>query len=131
MVKAISSPILFLEDAISMDDETIQTIKDIISAGNKIEYYLRRIDFDSFRVNRLTIDYVLIHLDRISRAAATVPVDVQQQFSKVKWTQLTTLRGDVTGADGQVDVEALWTLAKKTLPRLQKGVGKALRELTV
>ncbi len=113
-----------------MPDTDTQSLKDIISAGNKIEYYLRRVDYDSFRINQLTIDYVLIHLDRISRAAVLVSVEMQQQHPAVKWTELTTLRADVTKADGRIDIEALWKLVKKTFPRWQKGVEKVYNEFS-
>lgn len=107
-----------------MDEHTLQAIKDIISAGNKIEYYLRRMDYEGFRINRLTIDYVLIHLDRIGQAAALVPPEIQAQYSSVKWTRLTNLRAEVTKNDNQIDEEALWKMAKRTVPRLQRGVEK-------
>jgi uncharacterized protein with HEPN domain len=107
-----------------------QSLKDIISAGNKIEYYLRRVDYEDFRTNQLTIDYVLLHLDRISYAAVSIPPEIQQQQTMVKWANLTTLRADVTRTSGGIDVEALWKLVKKKWPRLQKGVEKALQELS-
>lgn len=107
-----------------MDDHTLQAIKDIISAGNKIEYYLRRVDYEGFRINRLTIDYVLIHLDRIGQAAASVSPEMQAQYPSVKWTRLTNLRTEVTKSNNHIDEEALWKMAKRTVPRLQRGVEK-------
>ena len=97
-------------------------LSDILESINKIEAYTTGIDARKFRANTLIIDAVIRNFEIIGEAAANVPEEIQEKYSKIPWSQMKAMRNIMIHEYFGVDLSITWKTLKKSLPKLRKQI---------
>ena len=94
-------------------------IQDILAAIDKIEQYIKDLNFTQFHQNELIIDAVVRNFEIIGETGKGVPLEVRRIYSKIPWNQLCGMRDVLIHEYFGVNIKILWHTAKKELPTLR------------
>ncbi len=87
-----------------------------------------RNDYLSFRKNQLVIDAVVRNLDVIGEAANHVPVDVQQLFPELPWTEMRGILNLLIHEYFGSSVEIVWKTMRENLPPIVPQLQEMLKQ---
>ena len=93
-------------------------ISDIIEAIEKIQLYVKDMNFEAFEKNTKTIDAVIRNFIVIGEAARNVPKEVTERFSAIPWRLMGDLRNFAVHEYWGVELRTIWETIKKDLPPL-------------
>ncbi|MEO1443061.1 MAG: HepT-like ribonuclease domain-containing protein, partial [Chloroflexota bacterium] len=60
-------------------------LKDILNSTDRIERYIKDIDFDAFEADEMRVDSVLHNLMIIGEAVKQIPDDMRDHAPSVRW----------------------------------------------
>ena len=83
-------------------------------------------DYDTWREDRKTIDAVIRNIEIIGEAAANIPEDIQNQYTKIPWHQMKGMRNILIHQYFGVDIDVLWKTVNEDLPALKILIKKLL-----
>lgn len=97
-------------------------LEHIIEFIDLIEKYLKDVDRESFRADRLLIDAVPRNLELIGEASTHVPPAIQKKYPELPWDEMRGLRiilaHNYMGADSSI----LWTTSQQYLKPLRSQI---------
>ena len=102
---------------------------DIIESIEKIEAYIKDLDYEDFTGNNMAVDAVLRNLEIIGEAARNIPDDIKERYSDVPWKRIIGLRNIVAHVYFGIDTENIWVIITKNLPDTKPMITKILTEL--
>lgn len=103
-------------------------IEDILESIEKIETYIRDMDFENFKKDDRTIDAVVRNLGVIGEAARNVEIEIKNKYSNVPWQDITDFRNRITHAYFTLSLPIVWHILKQELPSLKKRMKQILEE---
>jgi uncharacterized protein with HEPN domain len=81
-------------------------IKDILDAVEKIQKFTESMTFAEFDKNTMALDAVIRNFEIIGEAGNHIPISIQNQYPRVPWRQIISMRNslihDYFGADNRV-----------------------------
>lgn len=95
-------------------------IEDILESIEKIETYIRNMDFENFKKDDRTIDAVVRNLGVIGEAARNVKIEIKNKYSNVPWQDIIDFRNRITHAYFTLSLPIVWHILKQELPPLKK-----------
>jgi uncharacterized protein with HEPN domain len=101
---------------------------DILEAMNKIEVYIRGIDFDSFCVNEMMFDAVIRNLEIIGEAARNLPEEIKTKHTEIPWRQMIGVRNILFHEYFGIDNSIIWEIIKTNLPEIKPNIVRAIQE---
>jgi uncharacterized protein with HEPN domain len=81
---------------------------------------------NAFLADRRTQDAVIRNLEVMGEAAKRVPADWRERLPAIPWKGLAGLRDVLIHQYEGVDLEAVWALVEKDLPRMRAALAAAL-----
>ena len=104
-------------------------IEDTLDAINKIESYIKGLNFESFSQNNIVIDAVIRNLEIIGEAIKNVPDEIKNRYQSIPWKRMVGLRNIITHAYFGIDLENIWKIITQNIPEVKPEIIKILDEL--
>ena len=73
-------------------------LDDIIESIDKIDRYVKGLDYKSFVSKEILIDAVLRNLEIIGEAVKNIPSNVREKYPNIEWNKIAGFRDIVTHA---------------------------------
>jgi uncharacterized protein with HEPN domain len=81
-------------------------IRDILDSIEKIQKFTRGMTFAEFEKNTMVLDAVIRNFEIIGEAGNHIPISIQNQYSRIPWKQIISMRNSLIheyfGADDSV-----------------------------
>lgn len=101
-------------------------LEDIIDGINKIEKYIKDLNFEEFKNNDLIVDGVIRNLEVIGEAVKQIPEEIRVKYPNVEWKKIAGLRDILIHAYFGIDLETVWDIVKNKLPDLKDKISRML-----
>ena len=103
-------------------------LRDIIASIEKIEKYIKGLDYELFINNDLIIDGVVRNLEIIGEATKKVPAVVLNKKPAIDWRKIAGLRDILIHGYFGIDTEIIWDIVQNMLSNLKETVKDLLLE---
>jgi len=104
-------------------------LTDIHGAIEKIERYSKGLTLEEFWENELVADAVVRNLEIIGEAARHVPDEFRARFPEADWRRVVGFRNVVIHEYFDVDLDIVWVVITRHMPKLKKVVARMLETL--
>jgi len=104
-------------------------IEDIQESMDKIERYVKKLDFEAFQENEMLVDAVIRNLEIIGETARNIPQDVRERHPLVPWKRMIGLRNIMIHAYFGVDLSIIWKIVTTNLPETKPSIMELLNEM--
>ncbi len=102
-------------------------ILDILTAAEKIEFYMKDLSWEAFLADSRTQDAVIRQLTVIGEAAVHIPEEIMGLAPGIRWSSLRGLRNIVVHEYFGINIKILWNTTVKNIPELKRDVQILLR----
>lgn len=99
-------------------------IEDILDSINKIESYVKGLNYKTFTENGLVIDAVIRNLEIIGEAAKSIPEKIRKNNDDIPWSKMIGLRNLTIHEYFGVDLSIIWEIITKNLPETKNKIEK-------
>ncbi len=104
-------------------------LTDIYGAIEKIERYTKGLTLEEFWENELVADAVVRNLEIIGEAARHVSDEFRARFPEADWRRVVGFRNVVIHEYFDVDLDIVWVVINRHMPKLKKVVARMLETL--
>ena len=109
-------------------DNTVY-LRHIVDAIETIEGFLENAREEEFYKNKLLQDGVIRNLEIIGEAAKHVPARLRDKCPGVEWNKVAGMRDVLIHNYFGVDLEIVWRVVEKRLPKLKRQIGRLIASL--
>ncbi len=95
-------------------------IKHIIEATDKIETYIRGVDFAIFSSNSIIFDAVIRELEIIGEAAGKIDEEFQKQYPDIPWRKIIGARNILIHEYFGINKKIVWDTCQNDLKELKQ-----------
>jgi len=106
-------------------DDTV-FLRHILDAINKIQEYIKGMDYEGFRVSNLVQDGVIRQLEIIGEAAKNLSQDFREKHPYIPWKDMAGMRDKLIHQYFGVDIAGVWDTAEQDIPTLKSNLIKLL-----
>ena len=92
----------------------------IIDAFLQIEHYTDGVTYEEFLSNRLLQDGVIRQLEVMGEAARNLSEDLRNEYPKIPWRQMISLRNRMIHAYFNVNLQIIWEIIQGDIPNLKQ-----------
>lgn len=100
--------------------------EDILECIDKIENYIKGLDFEDFSTTPMVIDAVVRNIEIIGEASKNVPDEVKERHSQIPWRKMAGIRNRIVHEYFGVDISIIWFIISQELAPLKKELLAAL-----
>ena len=100
--------------------------QEILDAINKIQEYIKGMDYEGFRVSNLVQDGVIRQLEIIGEAAKNLSQDFREKHPYIPWKDMAGMRDKLIHQYFGVDIAGVWDTAEQDIPTLKSNLIKLL-----
>ena len=104
-------------------------LSDLLDAVEKIQFFIKGLDFDNFKKDDRTKFAVIRALEIIGEAAKHIPEEVRIKNPEVPWKEMAGMRDVLAHDYFGIDEETVWLTAKEKTPQLITSIKKVLTEI--
>ena len=101
-------------------------VEDIRDAINKIEDYVKDLDFNTFAKDEKTIDAVVRNISIIGEAVKNLPEELKLEYPQIPWKEIAGTRNKTIHEYFGIDEEILWKTIEEDLPLFKKQIAEIL-----
>jgi len=94
----------------------------MIESIQKIEEYIKDLNFEKFRKTNIVLDAVLRNFHVIGEASNKIPSFVKERYPEIPWHKMYGLRNLISHEYFGIDIELIWTIATSNLPLDKKNL---------
>ena len=91
-------------------------LDDILFAMNRIQEYIKELNFSEFKKDYKTVDAVIRNFEIIGEASKNLPEKIKEKYADIPWNEMYRLRNRVSHEYFGVDYEIIWDVATNNLP---------------
>ena len=102
---------------------------DILSAIKRVEEYGKK-GKDKYFSDGLLQDGIIRQVSIVGEAATKLPLTWKKKHSSIPWKLITAMRNILIHDYSDINLERVWTVAERDLPKLKKTVEAMLQEIT-
>jgi uncharacterized protein with HEPN domain len=104
---------------------------DIIEAINDILESVKSLSKEEFLDNKDVKDANIRRLEIIGEAVKNIPISFREKYPDTPWNKIAGTRDIITHGYFIIDLDAVWKVIKKDLPKLKKQIKKIKGELAL
>lgn len=109
--------------------ETVDFLKDILESIEKIEKFIKGLEFDDFSKDDKTVYAVIRALEIIGEATKNLPDSLKEEYPEVPWRKMTGTRDKVIHGYFGVDLEVIWRTVTRNIPTVKPLIKDILDEI--
>lgn len=109
--------------------EDIPYIEDILEAIGDIQTSIKNLSKYQFSNNKDKKDANVRRLEIIGEASNNLSDNLRKRYKEVEWNKIIGTRNRVIHKYSDVDLNIVWGIIKKDLPKLKKQIEKIKKEL--
>ncbi|MGY4707502.1 HepT-like ribonuclease domain-containing protein [Candidatus Bipolaricaulota sp. J31] len=102
-------------------------LRDILEMMEKIEAFIRGMDFDEFERDEKTNFAVFRALEVIGEASKHIPESVKRRHPEIPWKRMAGMRDRLIHGYFGVDLEIVWKTATQLIPELRSKLREVLK----
>ncbi|MFH1890881.1 MAG: DUF86 domain-containing protein [Candidatus Kuenenbacteria bacterium] len=106
-----------------MKDDLIY-LSHILEAVDKIEKYLKNVDYEFFLKSTIVIDAVTRNFEIIGEAANNISDEFKEKHPEFSWFDMSNMRNKLIHEYFGVDLNIVWDTCKNDLPKLKEQLQK-------
>ena len=95
-------------------------LRHIIDALLQIERYTDGVTYEEFLSNSLLQDGVIRQLEVMGEAARNLSEDLRNEYPKIPWRQMISLRNRMIHAYFNVNIQIIWEIIQGDIPNLKQ-----------
>lgn len=104
-------------------------VRDINDSIRDIESFIKSMEFEEFKKDRKTINAVVRSIEVIGEASKKIPAAITTEYPGVPWKKMAGMRDKLIHEYFGIDLEILWTVAKRDIKGLKPEIRRILRDL--
>lgn len=104
-------------------------IRDVLDAIEKVEEFIRGMDYDDFLEDVKTQYAVVRALEMIGEAVKNISNESKERHPEIPWKSIAGMRDKLIHAYFGVDLEVVWLTVKKDVPKIKPIFEKLLNEV--
>ncbi len=104
-------------------------LNDILASIAKIGEYTKDVSFEEFSEDSMREDAIIRNLITIGEAVKGIPKDIKSKSPKTEWEEVAGFRDILIHQYFGTDLETVWGIIKKDLPKLKKDVDALIKKL--
>ncbi|MHA1839532.1 MAG: HepT-like ribonuclease domain-containing protein [Candidatus Ranarchaeia archaeon] len=94
-------------------------LTDIIKAMERIQDFVKGMDYTGFKGDDKTRSAVIQKLEIIGEATKQIPMDIRERHPQIPWKELAGMRDRLIHAYFSIDVDLVWRIIINRIPRLK------------
>ncbi|TAN62411.1 DUF86 domain-containing protein [bacterium] len=95
-------------------------VRDIIDSLNDIEAFVDNASYSDFLKDKKTINAVVRSIEIMGEAVKKLPLALKNKYHSIPWKKIAGMRDKLIHEYFGVDLEILWTAAKRDVPLLRE-----------
>jgi uncharacterized protein with HEPN domain len=103
-------------------------LRHIIDAIDRIESYIKNVDYNNFASNNMMAAAVVRELEIIGEAAGHLSKSFREKHNDIQWQRIIAMRNYLIHEYFGVNTEIVWSTCKNNLPTLKTIILKTLDE---
>ena len=104
-------------------------VEDILESMNKIERYIKGVDYEGVAKNEMVMDAIMRNLEIIGEAAKSIPDAVREKYPDIPWKRMVGLRNIAIHRYFGVDLSIIGEIVTKNLPETKPKIETMLESL--
>ena len=100
-------------------------LDDILTSIERLKEYTKNLSKEDFSKDQKTIDAVVRNIEILGEAARNIPEDFKEEYPKVPWSKMISMRNKVIHEYSGIDLDILWQTIEDDL----QGLEDQLKEL--
>ena len=109
--------------------DNIPYLKHILDAINDIEFSVKTLSKKEFMKNKDIKDATIRRIEIIGEAVKNISQDFKVKYPKIEWKKIAGSRDVMIHAYFNVDLDIVWEIVKKDLPKLKKQIHGIFKSL--
>ena len=105
-------------------------LRDLLDAIEKIQNFIKDLEFESFKQDDKTKFAVIRGLEIIGEATKHISEEFRKKYPEVPWKEMAGMRDVLAHDYFGVDEETVWLTAKEKIPQLKPSIEKILTEMS-
>jgi len=97
-------------------------ILDIEECINRIELYIKNLDYEQFMQDIKTQDAVIRNLEIIGEAAKNVTDEFKEKYSNIAWYEIGRLRDKLIHHYSGINFDVVWSIVQNDIPKLKNDI---------
>lgn len=89
---------------------------DIIQSIQRIDDYIKDMNYNAFIIDNKTIDAVVRNLEVIGEASKHISIELKNKYPALPWEEMYYLRNRITHEYFGIDLAIIWNIIKNHLP---------------
>lgn len=94
----------------------------------EIERHVSGISKEKFITDIKTQDAIIRRIEIIGEAVKNLPLDFRKRHPQIEWREIVGMRDKLIHEYFGVDINLVWEVVKKEIPRFKKSILKLLKE---
>lgn len=104
-------------------------IKDILTAIDNIEDFVKGLSFEEFCKSEKTQSAFVWQIQIIGEAVKNIPKDIRDRYKEVPWKYMARMRDKIAHFYFGIDYEIVWGVVKNNLPEIKPLLKKVYQEI--
>lgn len=109
--------------------DPIPHLEDILNSISWIENYSSGLNLEEIMENQMVQDAIVRRIEIIGEAVGRLPDNIKKENRTVPWQDIKDMRNKLIHDYGHVDVELVWAVVERELPKLKTSVRDILDNL--